>query len=79
MLGKRLPLILLTFVLLVPTVALAGGDFDDAQQQQQWMPQVNINLPDDDDGLSNEVLAALVAGGLGLCGILVKAYLSRKS
>lgn len=61
---------LLAVFLALPVVALAGGggDFDNPPQQQMTKKFVVVEK---DDGISSEVLAALIAGGLGLCGVVI--------
>ncbi len=61
---------LLAVFLALPVVALAGGggDFDNRPQQQMEKKFVVVEK---NDGISSEVLAALIAGGLGLCGVVI--------
>lgn len=62
--------ILLTAILLMFLAPAAfagggGGDFD--------LPQMTQHIVKDDDGMSPDVLAALIAGGLGLTGAVITA------
>ena len=61
---------LLAVFLALPVIALAGGggDFDNRPQQQMEKKFVVVEK---NDGISSEVLAALIAGGLGLCGVVI--------
>lgn len=67
MLKKLLLTAFLSVFLALPVIALAGGGGDlDNQPQQHIGKKIEKN-----DGLSSEVLAALIAGGLGLCGVVI--------
>ena len=70
--------IFLTTVLLAffaPVVSLAGGGFEPEQQMIQE-PLVGHSTENHDEGMSNEVLAALIAGGLGLTGAVITAVVT---
>jgi hypothetical protein len=63
--------VLLTIALLAifaPAVSLAGGGFQPEQ--------LTAHLAAGDDGMSSEVLAALIAGGLGLTGVVITAVVA---
>jgi len=64
----KIRLLIATFLLLLPVVALSGGP----PQQQIIDPRVVVNIPEDKGFFSSEVIAAFVVGGLGLAGILLK-------
>ena len=67
--------LLLTAILLMffapAAFAGGGGDFD--------MPQMTQHIVKDDDGMSPQVSAALIAGGLGLTGAVITAIVSINS
>ncbi len=69
----------LTAVLLAffAPAAMAGniGKGDPPQQQIQQMPPT-AHIVEKDDGISSEVLAALIAGGLGLLGVVITAVVT---
>ena len=70
MLGSKLLLTAVALIWLFPAVAVAGKG-GEPQQEQMAVPQAQAQAPRDDDGMSPEVLAALIAGGLGLCGAVI--------
>lgn len=65
--------LILALLVFLPAVALAGGPSGDEMQQQQMAPQtkVVVQLPEDKGFFSSEVIAALIAGGLGLAGVVI--------
>ena len=70
MLRKLLLTALLAVFLALPAIALAGGS--DQPQQKIQRPPISHLVPEHHDGgISSEVLAALIAGGLGLCGVVI--------
>jgi hypothetical protein len=50
--------------------AMAGGGF------VEEIPQMTQHIVTDDDGMSPEVLAALILGGLGLTGAIITALVN---
>jgi hypothetical protein len=81
--GKKKFLMMIGFMLFLAPVALAGGpSFDNEMQQQQMeAPQtkVIVQLPEDKGFFSSEVIAALIAGGLGLTGVVITLKARKKS
>ena len=81
MFGRKLLLIAIASAWLLPAAAIAGqvSDGPEEQQIQRAIPQgklAHVEPPvaedhDDHGGISSEVLAALIAGGLGLCGVAI--------
>jgi len=76
MLGRKLLLVAIALAWLLPAAAIAGQMSDGPEQQiQRAIPQGKAAPAaedhDDHGGLSSEVLAALIAGGLGLCGVVI--------
>lgn len=79
MFGRKLLLIAIALAWLLPAAAIAGQVSDGTEQIQRPIPQgklAHVEPPvaeehDDHGGLSSEVLAALIAGGLGLCGVAI--------
>jgi hypothetical protein len=75
--------LLLTTVLLAffaPAVSLAGGYVEEEPQMIQQPLVGHLTADHDgDDGMSPEVLAALIAGGLGLTGVVITAAVSINS
>ena len=65
-------ILLTSLLVLFATAAFAGGQLD------QEIPQQAIAhmTADQGDGMSPEVLAALIAGGLGLTGVVITAVVS---
>ena len=70
--------VLLTTVLLMflAPAALAGGQLDQEIPQQTI---AHVTRDHDDEGMSNEVLAALIAGGLAFAGATLTAIVSINS
>ncbi len=66
--------LLLTIALLVvfSPAAFAGGQLD------QEIPQMAQHIVDAGEGMSPEVLAALILGGLGLSGAVITAILNSR-
>ncbi len=73
MFGRKLLLVAIALAWLLPAAAIAGQmSSDEQQQEQRALPQGKMPVEhDDNDGMSSEVLAALIAGGLGLCGVVI--------
>jgi hypothetical protein len=76
--------VLLTVALLAlfaPAVSLAGGFVEEEQPQMIQEPLVAHSTANHDggEGMSPEVLAALIAGGLGLTGVVITAVVSINS
>jgi hypothetical protein len=69
MLRKLLFTALLVFF---ATAAFAGGQLD------QEIPQMAQHIVDDGEGMSPEVLAALILGGLGLTGAIITALVTNR-
>ncbi len=83
MFGRKLLLIAIALAWLLPAAAIAG-QVSDGQEIQRAIPQgklAHVEPPaaeehDDHGGISSEVLAALIAGGLGLCGVAITAVVA---
>jgi hypothetical protein len=74
---RKLLLTVALLVVFVPAVSLAGGFVEEQPQmiQEPLVSHATANH-DGDDGMSPEVLAALIAGGLGLTGVVITAVVS---
>jgi hypothetical protein len=73
---RKLLLIAVLLAFFAPATSLAGGGFVEEQMIQE--PLV-AHSTEKHDGMSNEVLAALIAGGLGLTGAVITAIVSLNS
>ncbi len=72
--------LILALLVFLPAIALAGGTSNDGPQQQM-APQtkVVVQLPPDKGFFSSEVIAALIAGSLGLAGVASTLNARKKS
>jgi hypothetical protein len=73
--------VLLTVALLAlfaPAASLAGGFVEEQMIQEPLVAHSTANH-DGGEGMSPEVLAALIAGGLGLTGVVITAAVSINS
>ena len=73
---RKLLLTIALLVIFAPAVSLAGGYVEEEQPQMIQEPLVTHSTENHDDGMSPEVLAALIAGGLGLTGVVITAVVS---
>jgi hypothetical protein len=65
-------LLLTALLVFFATAAFAGGQLD------QEIPQMAQHIVGDGDGVSPEVVAALILGGLGLTGVVITALVNRR-
>lgn len=63
-------LLISVFLAFFAPAAMAGGGF------VEEIPQMTQHIVKHDDGMSNEVLAALIAGGLAFSGAVLTAVVS---
>jgi hypothetical protein len=74
---RKLLLTLALLVVFAPVASLAGQPSPEQQMIQE--PLVAHSTENHDDGMSSEVLAALIAGGLGFTGVVITAVVSINS
>jgi hypothetical protein len=71
--------LILALLVFLPAVAFAGGPSNDDMQQQMAQTKVVVQLPPDKGFFSSEVIAALIAGSLGLAGVAITLNARKKS